>query len=565
MHCLTITPLVAVVALSHIHMSTLDVLSELSSSCQMAAGTPSGLCCHWDSIAAISAGVPSWILKHCGCCDWDISCTHRMSACMSCMGHAGVIAFMALTISIKNGSVVGHRLNHCAFLKLVQLKGQGNFPVVGLPLSMVLQSLGDSPGALALVSIGIQQLAPLGEADWCSEMAPRLCFFHHDSVYHSLPHLTKGGVGKWITWQSCQVIFLELFNTGEGQDLNWRAQSSMLLSFWDSGRLSDSLYPPSSVSHSGSQSSTSMVIQLLRLTSSGGEEGLISCWEGGRQEGPASGWGRGRWDGPASGWGRDQTGWTTHIGGMAGPAVATVIGGSIEAFAVACKWPLRSLTQLHSLVNAASAFLADFFTSWSPSFISLICACRLLICPCTCSSASISMLLMNPGQALWTMFSMSEHSKLIWLRLWAPSRWLMYSWQKAQPFVWWMVTWSVHPLIFQAAPCHAAIKVLVLKDTIADASTKKPGSWMVLQVLEFPVITCSSHKPYTNDSFSAMSCNSCLARHCISLQCLIIYFKSNYWLGSKSSLQFTQFIIIHCCYCNQLHETMNGTFNLRIN
>ena len=75
----------------------------------------------------------------------------------------------------------------------------------------------------------------------------------------------------------------------------------------------------------------------------------------------------------------------------------------------------------------------------------------------------------------------------------------------------------------------------------ASTSTKKLGSWMVLQVPELPAITCSSHKPYTNDSFLAMSCNSCLAMHCISLQCLITYFKSNYCSGLKSSLQSTTF------------------------
>ena len=57
MHCLAITPLVGVVALNHIQMSTLDRLSEPSSSCQIVAGTPSGLCCHKDSIACMSSGV----------------------------------------------------------------------------------------------------------------------------------------------------------------------------------------------------------------------------------------------------------------------------------------------------------------------------------------------------------------------------------------------------------------------------------------------------------------------------------------------------------------------------
>ena len=68
--CLTITPLVGVMALNHIQMSTSDRLSEPPSSCRMAVGTPSGLCCHKDSIAHISSGVPSRILKHNGFFDW---------------------------------------------------------------------------------------------------------------------------------------------------------------------------------------------------------------------------------------------------------------------------------------------------------------------------------------------------------------------------------------------------------------------------------------------------------------------------------------------------------------
>ena len=59
MHCLTIMPLVGVVALNHIQMSTLDRLSKPPSSGQIVAGTPSGLCCHKDSIACMSSGVSS--------------------------------------------------------------------------------------------------------------------------------------------------------------------------------------------------------------------------------------------------------------------------------------------------------------------------------------------------------------------------------------------------------------------------------------------------------------------------------------------------------------------------
>ena len=68
--CLIITPLVGVMTFNHIHMSTSDRLSDPSSSCRMAVGTPSGLCCHKDSNARMSSGVSSQILKHNGFFDW---------------------------------------------------------------------------------------------------------------------------------------------------------------------------------------------------------------------------------------------------------------------------------------------------------------------------------------------------------------------------------------------------------------------------------------------------------------------------------------------------------------
>ena len=126
MRCLTITPLVGVVALNHIQISTSDVLSEPSSSCQMVAGTHSGLCCHKDSIAIMLSGVPSQILKHGGFFDWYTSHTCCMSACMSHVHHVGAISFTISTIFLKNRSIVGHRSNHCAFFRLVLLSGQGN-------------------------------------------------------------------------------------------------------------------------------------------------------------------------------------------------------------------------------------------------------------------------------------------------------------------------------------------------------------------------------------------------------------------------------------------------------
>ena len=52
-----------------------------------------------------------------------------MIACISHMRHTGAISFMTSTISIKNGSVMGQRSNHCAFLRLVRPSGRGSCPV----------------------------------------------------------------------------------------------------------------------------------------------------------------------------------------------------------------------------------------------------------------------------------------------------------------------------------------------------------------------------------------------------------------------------------------------------
>ena len=69
-HCLIIMPLEGVMIFNHIQMSTSDRLSDPSSSCRMAVGTPSGLCCHACSINCISSGVSSLILNHGGFFDW---------------------------------------------------------------------------------------------------------------------------------------------------------------------------------------------------------------------------------------------------------------------------------------------------------------------------------------------------------------------------------------------------------------------------------------------------------------------------------------------------------------
>ena len=41
----------------------------------------------------------------------------------------GAISFTTSTVSLKNGSVMGQKLNHCAFLRLVQPSGWGSCPV----------------------------------------------------------------------------------------------------------------------------------------------------------------------------------------------------------------------------------------------------------------------------------------------------------------------------------------------------------------------------------------------------------------------------------------------------
>ena len=69
-HCLIITRLEGVMSFNHIQMSTSDRLSDPSSSCRMAVGTPSGLCCHEDSINHMLSSVSSLILKHVGFFDW---------------------------------------------------------------------------------------------------------------------------------------------------------------------------------------------------------------------------------------------------------------------------------------------------------------------------------------------------------------------------------------------------------------------------------------------------------------------------------------------------------------
>ena len=68
--CLIITPLEGVMIFNHIQMSTLDRLSDPSSSCWMAVGTPSGLHCHACSINCMSSGVSSLILKHGSFFNW---------------------------------------------------------------------------------------------------------------------------------------------------------------------------------------------------------------------------------------------------------------------------------------------------------------------------------------------------------------------------------------------------------------------------------------------------------------------------------------------------------------
>ena len=49
-----------------------------------------------------------------------------MIVCISQVRHPGVISFTTSTMSLKNGSVMGQRSNHCAFLRLVRPSGRGS-------------------------------------------------------------------------------------------------------------------------------------------------------------------------------------------------------------------------------------------------------------------------------------------------------------------------------------------------------------------------------------------------------------------------------------------------------
>ena len=56
---LIIMPLVGVMIFNHVQMSTSDRLSDPSSSCWMAVGIPSGLCCHKNGMDHMLSGVSS--------------------------------------------------------------------------------------------------------------------------------------------------------------------------------------------------------------------------------------------------------------------------------------------------------------------------------------------------------------------------------------------------------------------------------------------------------------------------------------------------------------------------
>ena len=68
--CFIIMFLVGVMSFNHIQILMSDRLSNPSSSCQIAVGTPSGLCCHRNSIDHMLLGVSSLISKHVGFFDW---------------------------------------------------------------------------------------------------------------------------------------------------------------------------------------------------------------------------------------------------------------------------------------------------------------------------------------------------------------------------------------------------------------------------------------------------------------------------------------------------------------
>ena len=125
-----------------------------------------------------------------------------MSACISYMHHVGVISFMTSTISLKNGSVMGHRLNHCVFCRLVQPSGQGNSPVCDSGGSPAVNS-SPIPGRLAKCSStglhgNLTDVSP-GGGNSMLEVGPKTLFFIvilSTMILFSTPSLSQQKVGS---------------------------------------------------------------------------------------------------------------------------------------------------------------------------------------------------------------------------------------------------------------------------------------------------------------------------------------------------------------------------------
>ena len=102
-----------------------------------------------------------------------------MIACISRVRHLGAISFMTSTISLKNRSVMGQRLNHCAFLRLVRPSGWDSCPVFDSSGSPTVNG-SPIPGRFAKCSgTGLHgnpiDVSP-GGGNLILEAGPKVCF-----------------------------------------------------------------------------------------------------------------------------------------------------------------------------------------------------------------------------------------------------------------------------------------------------------------------------------------------------------------------------------------------------
>ena len=116
--------------------------------------------------------------------------------------HLGAISFTTSTISLKNRSVMGQRLNHCTFLRLVQLSGQGSCLVCDSGGSPAVNS-SPIPGRFAKCSgtglhRNLTDVSPKG-GNSMLKVGPKGLFFITSlstTILFSTPSLSRRRVGS---------------------------------------------------------------------------------------------------------------------------------------------------------------------------------------------------------------------------------------------------------------------------------------------------------------------------------------------------------------------------------